>query len=108
MNKKKIYISLPISGRNIEIVKVECLNAKIEIENSEFEAVSPLEVSNDPNATYSEHMGKDIAALLDCDAAVFLDGWRDSKGCMLELFACRIYTKHIFYGLNDLLKIDIN
>ena len=48
--------------------------------------------TNDPNATYSEHMGKDIAALLDCDAAVFLDGWRDSKGCMLELFACRIYT----------------
>lgn len=101
MNKKKIYISLPISGRNIEIVKVECLNAKIEIENSGFEAVSPLEVSDDPNATYSEHMGKDIAALLDCDAAVFLDGWKQSKGCMLEHYACRIYAKHIFDGLND-------
>lgn len=104
MNKKKIYISLPISGRSIEAVKSECSHAKIDIENRGFEAVSPLEVSDDPDATYSEHMGKDIAALLDCDAAVFLDGWIGSKGCMLEFHTCQIYSKHIFCGVKDFVE----
>ena len=74
--------------------------SKIEIESGGFEPVSPLDVSPD-EATYPEHMGKDIAALLNCDAAVFLDGWKNSKGCVLEHCACKIYKKHIFYGLND-------
>lgn len=41
---KKVYISLPISGRNIESVKTDCLISKIEIESGGFEPVSPLEV----------------------------------------------------------------
>lgn len=98
---KRIYISLPISGRNIEEVKKACLDAKAKIEKCGYEAVSPLEVSDNPSATYSEHMGKDIAALLDCDAAVFLDGWMGSKGCTLEFYTCQIYGKHILYGLNS-------
>lgn len=102
MNKKKIYISIPISGRNIERVKADCLNAKIVIEYSGFEAVSPLDVSPDSKSTYAEHMGNDIAALLNCDAAVFLDDWQLSSGCKLERRACEIYDKLIFNGLDDL------
>ena len=46
-------------------------------------------------------MGKDIAALLNCDAAVFLDDWQLSSGCNLERRACEIYNKIVFDGLND-------
>ena len=68
MNKKTAYVSLPITGRDIEDVEAECRFAEIRIKEKGFIPVSPLVVSCDHDAPYSEHMGKDIAALLECDA----------------------------------------
>lgn len=59
--------------------------------------VSPLEVSSNPDASYSVHMGKDIEALLECDAVYFLRGWSASKGCQLEYEAAKIYNKKMMF-----------
>lgn len=96
----KIYISLPISGRDIEQVEASCIFAAGVIEKKGHTAVSPLDVSPDPDAPYSVHMGNDIAALLECDAVLFLDGWQESKGCQLEHRAAELYGKIIINGLN--------
>lgn len=45
----------------------------------EYIPVSPLEVQTDLNAPYSELMGNDIKALLECDAIILLDGWETAK-----------------------------
>lgn len=84
MNKKKVYISLPITGHNIKDVEKRCKSASELIEQLGFEAVSPLEVSSNPDASYEEHIGRDITALLQCDAVLFLEGWHLSNECSLE------------------------
>ena len=93
----KIYISLPISGRPMDEVRNDSENAKAKIEELGHVPVSPLDVSPDPDVPYSEHIGKDISALLECDAIVLLKGFLVSRGCLLEREAARIYEKHIFY-----------
>ena len=95
--KKKVYISLPITGRDIEDVEAECIFAKIRIKEKGFIPVSPLDVSYNHDAPYSEHMGKDIAALLECDAVYFLRGWHESKGCNAEFEIAKIYGKEIIF-----------
>lgn len=95
----KIYISIPITGQDIEQVEARLIFAKAVLERKGHTPVSPLDVSDNPNASYAEHMGRDISALLDCDAVVFLDGWEESKGCALEHAAAKIYNKLITYEL---------
>lgn len=93
--KKKIYISLPISGRDMEDVESDCKSASAQIGKHGFKAVSPLEVSPDPESSYAVHIGRGITALLECDAVLVLPGWVESKGCNLEMEAARIYGKKI-------------
>lgn len=95
----KVYISLPITGHDIEEVESSCIFAKSVLKKKGHTPVSPLDVSDNPDASYAEHMGRDISALLECDAVVFLEGWEESKGCTLEHAAAKIYNKLITYEL---------
>lgn len=103
----KIYISLPITGHDIEEVEASCIYASGVIQAKGHTPVSPLDVSPDPDASYAEHMGNDIEALLCCDAVLFLDGWRTSRGCRLEHEAATIYDKVAFYSLDRIPNTDI-
>ena len=103
----KIYISLPITGHDIEEVEASCIYASGVIQAKGHTPVSPLDISPDPDATYSEHMGNDIEALLNCDAVLFMENWRTSKGCRLENAAAEIYDKEIFYSLDRIPNTDI-
>lgn len=94
----KIYISLPITGHDIEEVEASCIWAAGVIQAKGHTPVSPLDVSPDPDATYPEHMGNDIEALLNCDAVLFMPGWRGSKGCRLERQAALIYGKLAYFS----------
>ena len=93
----KVYISLPITGHPIDEVRKKADQAKQQLSDMGHEPVSPLDVSPDPDAPYAEHIGRDIAALLQCEAALFLDGWTASKGCRLEMEAAQIYGKKIYF-----------
>jgi len=104
MSKKKIYISLPITGQDFEEVEARSIFTSVIIEEVGFEAVSPLEVSDNQDAPYEEHIGKDITALLRCDAVLFLEGWQESKGCNLEHDAARIYGKMMFFSLDEIVR----
>lgn len=103
----KIYISLPITGNDIEEVEASCIYASGVIQAKGHTPLSPLDVSPDSDATYAEHMGNDIEALLNCDAVLFMPEWRSSKGCRLENSAAEIYEKKIFYSLDRIPNIDI-
>lgn len=107
MSKKKIYISLPITGQDFEVVEERSIFASAVIEKMGFEAVSPLDVSDDPESSYEEHIGKDMTALLQCDAVLFLEGWKESKGCNLEHEAARIYGKMMFFSLDEIKRYSV-
>lgn len=95
----KVYISLPITGRDIRDVEQRISRAKKALRNLGHEPVSPLDpaVNNDHSKPYGVLIGNDIAALLTCDAVLFLDGWTASNGCSLEFAAAKIYGKKIYF-----------
>ena len=96
----KVYISIPITGHDIKDVEQRISRAKEALRNFGHEPVSPLdpEVNNDRSKPYGVLLGNDIAALLTCDAALFLDGWNKSNGCLLEYFAAIIYGKKVIHA----------
>lgn len=82
--KKKIYISLPITGYDLEERKIYADNVERRLAGIGWEVVNPLKNGVAPDAHVSEHYKKDIHDMLECDAVFFCNGWRDSYGCRLE------------------------
>lgn len=93
----KVYISIPITGHDLEqqILTAEAI-AK-EIANRGHEPVSPFETPPPTRKCltekeeYAYYIGADIERLLLCDAICFAKGWKNSRGCRLEHEAARIY-----------------
>lgn len=96
MIKEKIYISLPITGFDIDHVRYYAESYKKMWEDDGYEVITPFDLSPESGKPYSYHMGKDIEGLLECDAVYFASGWHDSKGCNIEYAAAKIYCKKIF------------
>ena len=94
MKRKRVYISIPISGHDLEEVKEKARKAKIWVSHR-YDVITPFDVCPEPDKPYSYYMGKDIEALLECDAIYLCEGWQRSKGCMAEFEVARIYGKEI-------------
>ena len=97
MTMKKVYVSLPISGHDINWVKEKAERAAQYLRDKGYEPVTPFDVSQYENASYAEHMGKVINALLNCDAVFFLRGWEKSTVCQLERYAAMIHHKEMMH-----------
>ena len=93
----KIYISLPITGYDLQERKqyAENVNEKLQQIYPDGEIITPFDVCTDLSLPYEELIGKDIAALLTCDMVYTCKGSNDSKGCRLERYAALIYGKII-------------
>ena len=104
---KRIYLSLPISGYPINQRKEYAYQVKRELECEHYagwgyfkdedgiQIVTPFDVCPEKDKSYSYYMGRDIEALLECDAIYLCEGWQNSKGCMAEFEVARIYGKEI-------------
>lgn len=90
--KKKLYISLPITGHSLDVVKKQAETYK-NIWCKRYEVITPFDVhpNNDGSKPYSYYMGKDIEALLECDIIYMSPGWVHSKGCNAEYQVAKIY-----------------
>lgn len=104
--KKKLYISLPISGRNLDDVIKRANHIKESVVSEEYEAVTPFDICPDSTLPYSELMGRDIAGLLECDAILFDKDWNTSKGCRTEMAVAQIYGLRIYHISNDQFEDD--
>lgn len=93
----KVYISCPITGHDIKIVRTCIDKAKKVLTKNGHIPVSPLDVAPEEDMPYSYYMGKDIEALLECEAIYLLRGWQESKGCNVELWASKVYNKKIMF-----------
>ena len=106
MKRKRIYISIPISGHDLEEVKAKARDISESLLCDVFGfkkgrnrpgVITPFDVCPEPDKPYSYYMGKDIEALLECDAIYLCEGWQNSKGCMAEFEVARIYDKQILF-----------
>lgn len=84
--KKKIYISLPITGRDENERRYYAsgiINMLGEM-MPDYEVVNPLDNKLEYNVHWSKHMSEDIKMLLECDAIYMCKDWQWSHGCKLE------------------------
>lgn len=95
----KLYISIPISGRELHDAKYHAEAIKAKLKEHGHECITPFDVCHAPDRAYAYYMGRDIEALLgdDIDGVVFGAGFHESKGCRLEHAAAKIYGKRIIY-----------
>lgn len=91
----KVYISLPISGFPLDLVKKRAIQYKEKLQVDGYEVVTPFDVCSEPGRPYSFYMGEDIKALLECDAIYLAPGWHGSKGCTAEYEVARVFNKTI-------------
>lgn len=89
--KKKVYISLPITGYDIEERKRVADSAKARARAMGCEAITPFDVCPEEGKPYAYYMGRDIEALLGCDIIYLCKGWEHSKGCCAEAAIATIY-----------------
>lgn len=101
----KIYISLPITGHDIEEVVANYIYASGVIQAEGHTPVSPIELAHADPEDYPALIGTDITALLVCEAVLFLPGWQKSKGCRLEYEAAVIYGKKMYFDLDEIKNI---
>lgn len=82
--KKKIYISIPISGKDIREQRQEADRLAAFLSREGYEPVSPFNIYAGKDPDYWDHICADLRALADCDAVYFCGGWSDSLGCSIE------------------------
>ena len=87
MREKKCYISLPITGRDLDDVRERIAELKRKLQDKGYTPVSPFDRDVDFNSTHEEHMREDFKMLLDCDYILMSSGWECSAGCREELNA---------------------
>lgn len=80
----KVYISLPITGKDLQEQKSCARHVASFLSEAGFTPVNPFDNGLGDGAPYEEHMKADLRLMLDCEAIMLCDGWRLSKGCVLE------------------------
>ncbi len=84
MEKKRVYISGPISGHDYDERKKTFYETQKRLEANGFEVFNPMQNGLPKDATSQEHMRVDFRMVTDCDAIAMLPKWNHSAGCMQE------------------------
>ena len=80
----RIYVSGKISGLPYEDVKTRFDDCQELLESIGFEVINPITMGLRQEATWEQHMVKDIELLLSCDAIYMMDNWTESTGAGIE------------------------
>ena len=79
----RIYVSGPMTGMP-ELNFPEFHRVANELNADGHIAVNPAEIDHGSDPTWEDCLRRDIAALITCDAVVFLPGHEHSRGARLE------------------------
>lgn len=80
----KVYISLPITGKDLQEQKRHAEGVASFLLSAGFTPVNPFDNGLADDASYEQHMKADLRLMLDCDAIILCEGWLMSKGCVIE------------------------
>lgn len=96
---KRVYISGPISGHDIEERRKEFKRIQTHLERCyhDLEVVNPMENGLPAEATTHEHMKRDIELLMTCDIIFMMRKWTHSKGCKVEFDVATAIGLPVFF-----------
>ena len=107
MNKKKIYISLPIAFQEDTVYeRNDAAKEYLKKKYKKYEWVSPIDSNHIDDEALGNHlaiertafyMGRDIEQVILCDAILMCPGWENSKGCKVEKYVAETYGKEVLY-----------
>lgn len=80
----KVYISLPITGKDLQEQKSYARHVASSLSEAGFTPINPFDNGLGDDASYEEHMKADLRLMLDCDAICLCKGYQYSKGCLFE------------------------
>lgn len=104
----RIYISGPMTGyEKFNFDEFNKMENDILINFDGVSVVNPVAISKKveavkENPTYVDYLREDFRELIDCDAVILLDGWRDSGGCQKEVSIAKSLNIPCFENWNDL------
>lgn len=104
--KQKIYIAGKVTGVPQDQCTMNFALAQRAIEKIGHEAVNPLMVVNDWNATWEVAMRKCIAALMECDLILMLEDYSSSPGARVELDLAKRLGIPAIYDYKDIYNIS--
>ena len=99
----KLYISLPISGRE-EKARERAQIIANKIKEAGHTPVNPFDINAGENPDYFDHLCADLRVMMDCDAVYFDKGFYASCGCLIEENVARSLIRYkkkyirIIYG----------
>lgn len=85
VKKKKVYISGPISGHNIEDRRKAFEQVAVMLGEKGYLPINPMWNGLAADAPSIHHMRKDLKFLNYCDAIYLMKGWNHSAGCHTEV-----------------------
>lgn len=90
----KIYISIPISGKDPQKTREQADLMAQSLSRQGHTPVNPFNICAGKNPTYEDHICYDLHAMLDCDAIIFCKGWENSCGCNTEHAVATTFNAH--------------
>lgn len=88
MEKKKLFISIPMNGKSDENIKYEMKRLKEKVEEIfdyyEIELIDSFIENAPENAKPLWYLGESIKRLAQADIIIFGSGWEYARGCKIE------------------------
>lgn len=96
-NLGRCYISGPVSGRDINIVRARFERVADSLSRRGYLPINPLENGLPEHSPWEEHMAEDNTTLMRCNAVYMLGDWQTSHGARLEHAIAKRCGLHIVY-----------
>lgn len=95
----KIMISQPMRGKTEKQIIMERAELIKELEKQGHEVVDTIFSQNAPKDSDAGvyFLAKSIEAMATVDAVVFMPGWNNARGCIIEHQVASTYNKFIKY-----------
>ena len=92
--KIKVFISQPMNGKtNLEIRKERQEIVK-ELKKQGFEILDTI-LDLGENATSLQYLAKSIEIMAGADIVLFMQGWENARGCIIEHEVALKYGKYV-------------
>lgn len=106
--KPTIYISIPMTGKDMQIQRNIANAWQSYFESRDFDVINPFWLSDEldkvyidklrgKTPTYDDYLFHDLLYIPDCTHLFLCNGWQNSKGCIEEVEKSMKYKiKYIF------------
>lgn len=92
--KYKIFISQPMNNKSNRDIELERKELVKELKKQGFEVLDTI-LDLGKNATSLHYLAKSIEIMAEADIVLFMQGWENARGCIIEHEVALKYGKYV-------------